>query len=160
MDITTTKASLAAVKASSEKKRKKEIERSSSFHVALDSAIHSEELAVKPLEVSDKAIEDLLAKVFTLGNELKRQHTLSKLGEYRSSIRRFLNFVIDNAYQAEKVQGALNKRTLRSKGYDVVYVVDEKLDKLARTVLNEQQDVLAILAQVEEINGLLINFWR
>jgi uncharacterized protein YaaR (DUF327 family) len=36
-------------------------------------------------------------------------------------------------------------------------VIDEKLESLAASVLAAQKDQLAILAQIDEINGMLVN---
>jgi uncharacterized protein YaaR (DUF327 family) len=165
MDILTAHVAASAGNHIEEKKRKeKNVSRygSQGFDSALNQAMETEELklADNSPTATDKALEQLLDRVFVLGEELKKYHTLSKLGDYRSCVRQFLNFVLDNAYRAEEVNGYLNKRTMIQKKHSVVRIIDEKLDRLARAVLNEQQGVLSILAQVEEINGLLINFWR
>jgi uncharacterized protein len=54
----------------------------------------------------------------------------------------------------EKTSGA---NILKRKRFTMVKVIDEKLEALAVSVLAAQKDQLAILAQIDEINGMIVN---
>jgi len=46
---------------------------------------------------------------------------------------------------------------MKRKRFTLVKVIDEKLEALAASVLAAQKEQIAILAQIDEINGLLVN---
>lgn len=109
---------------------------------------------------NNRQLEAALDDVFVLGDKLKNDPALSMLSDYKKAVRRFLNVILAKAYRHAAVRGAKNPRTMMQKEYSVVKTVDENLDKLARAVLSEQRDTLAILARIDEIRGLLIDYMR
>jgi uncharacterized protein YaaR (DUF327 family) len=129
-----------------------------SFMATLDEMGESNE--AKKLDDTDKALENLLDEVFSLGEKLKKDHALHCLTNYRQSVKTLLNYVLDTAYRQEEVKGVINRHTMTQKRHSVIRIVDEKLDQLARLVISEQQQTFALLAKVNEINGLLVNIWR
>lgn len=106
------------------------------------------------------AFEQALDNVFLIGEELKKDHGLHKLADYKKAVRQFLGIVLQKAYKHTQIKGAVNPRTMLQREYSLIQVVDERLERLALAVLNEQSEILSILARVDEIRGLLVDYMR
>jgi uncharacterized protein YaaR (DUF327 family) len=102
-----------------------------------------------------RSLEELLDEVFAAGGELKAAPTLEHIGAYRERVRAFLRHVVDHMLEVEERTSGGN--VLRRKRYTLVKVIDGKLEALAASVLSAQREQLGILAQVDEINGLLVD---
>jgi uncharacterized protein YaaR (DUF327 family) len=102
-----------------------------------------------------RSIEELLDAVFAAGDQLKKNGTLESIKAYRQRVRAFVKFAVANSFAVEETTSGAN--ILKRKRFTLVKVIDEKLEALAASVLAAQRDQLAILAQIEEINGLLVN---
>ncbi len=134
-----------------------------SFSNILQQASHSAENEIKPQpksEIDDLSFEKALDTVFMIGEELKKDHTLRKLMDYKKAVRHFLDMILKNAYKHVQVKGAVNPRTMLQREYSLIQVVDERLERLARAVLSEQADAFIILERIDEIRGLLIDYRR
>lgn len=116
--------------------------------------------ATLPLEASVEAeLDDLLEAVTENGENLKKNQTFNYVKKYRQSVQRFMRYIVDNAFNVERVR--LTKfQVLKRKGQPeltMLTVVNEKLDKLAAGILQNQFDQLEVLARVDEVNGLLVD---
>jgi uncharacterized protein len=102
-----------------------------------------------------RSIEELLDGVFSAGDQLKKNGTLEAIKAYRQRVRAFVKFAVAHSIAVEETTSGTN--ILKRKKFTLVKVIDEKLEALATSVLAAQRDQLAILAQIEEINGMLVN---
>ncbi len=102
-----------------------------------------------------RSVEELLDDVFAAGGKLKSTPTLEAIREYREQVRAFLRHVVDHMLEVEESTSGGN--VLRRKRYTLIRVIDGKLETLAASVLSAQREQLAILAQVDEINGMLVD---
>ncbi len=102
-----------------------------------------------------RSIEELLDAVFSAGQQLKKNATLEAIKSYRHRVRAFVKFAVENSIAVEETTSGAN--ILKRKRFTLVKVIDEKLDALAASVLAAQRDQMAILAQIDEINGMLVN---
>ncbi|HET6452143.1 MAG TPA: DUF327 family protein [Spirochaetia bacterium] len=100
-------------------------------------------------------IEELLDGVFAAGESLKKTGTMESIKAYRQQVRAFVKFAVAHSLAVEeKTSGA---SILKRKRFTLVTVIDEKLEALAMSVLAAQRDQMAILAQIDEINGMLVD---
>ena len=104
-----------------------------------------------------ETVEVLLDEVHEAGEALKRDPVFGPLNGYKTAVRRFLRYVLDNALETGEILGIRNPETMLQKKYIAVRVVDEKLESLAAHVLKGQADQLDILRRIDEINGLLVD---
>ncbi len=102
-----------------------------------------------------RTVEELLDGVFSAGDELKKLATLDRIKEYRRRVREFVKYVVSRTLAVEETTSGVN--LLRRKRFTLVRVIDRKLEELAVSVLSAQREQLAILAQVDEINGMLVD---
>ncbi len=111
-------------------------------------------------DIEGKTFEDtlqyLVDSVYIAGDKLKKNPYAEDFKNYRKTLSHFLEFIVKNTYEIETHQRRRGKKRVV---YTLVNVVNEKLDKLANGILFNQADQLNILARVEEINGLLVDFF-
>ena len=99
--------------------------------------------------------EELLDTIHVLGEELVRAHTLVNLDHYRDAVRAFLRIVVSDGLEVQETESGAH--VMNRKRFTTVAVVDQKLDKLAGALMATQAEPLALLARVQEIEGLLVN---
>ncbi len=107
-----------------------------------------------------ESAEELLDDVNRLGEDLKRDASLSTLRKYRVAVQKFYKYVVTGSLEASRVEGRLNPRTMSRKQYTLIAVVDEKLEKLGAAVLQNQKQQLNLLKKIDEIYGILIDLTR
>ncbi len=120
--------------------------------------IHEESTLLHDIEgkTFDDALQFLVDSVYSAGDKLKKNPYADEFKNYRKSLSNFLQFVVKNTYEIETHQRRRGKKRVV---YTLVNVVNQKLDSLATGILFNQADQLSILARVEEINGLLVDFF-
>jgi len=101
-------------------------------------------------------IEEMLDAVFSAGDTLKKTPTLEAVKDYKHKVREFIRYAVEHSIVVEETTSGTN--ILKRKRFTLVKVIDEKLEALALSVLGAQKEQMAILAQIEEINGLLVDF--
>ena len=136
---------------------KKEKAQTRSFSDLVGDAAEPGETAAEDLPGSggQRDAEALLDAVFSSGDQLKKAPTLEAIKEYRHRVKEFLRYAVDRGIAVEETTSGVN--ILKRKRFTLLKVIDEKLQALASSVLAAQKDQLAILAQIDEINGLLVN---
>ena len=108
------------------------------------------------------SLETLLDDVHSCGEKLVEKPFISNIKEYKQAVRRFLAYVVKNAFSAES---EINKKKYVKNGLPCVdekkwtniKIVDEKLEKLALYIVQNQRGQLTILKKVEEIEGILVD---
>ena len=104
---------------------------------------------------SRRGIEELLDAVFSSGDRLKKAATMEAIRDYKQNVKAFITFAVRHSMATEETTSGAN--ILKRKRFTLVKVIDEKLEALAASVLAAQKDQIAILARIDEINGLLVN---
>jgi uncharacterized protein len=136
---------------------KKEKTQRRSFSHLVESAGESGESGVEDFEGSDsrRGVVEMLDAVFSAGDSLKKSPTLESIREYRHRVKAFIAYAVAHSIALEETISGAN--ILKRKRFTLVKVIDDKLEALAASVLAAQKEQLAILAQIDEINGLLVN---
>lgn len=160
-----TAASFSASKTSGGKRNEK-TEKNSSIRKKFSEILHKSESEIEidsylPAEITGMSFEDalsfLLDNVTMSADNLKRNPYKEAFADYRKKISQFMRFVVKNCYDVEESLGTPSVRVPRPKKKYIVKVVDDKLDQLAREILENNIDQLKMLAKIEEINGLLVD---
>jgi len=107
-------------------------------------------------DLRDQA-DRLLAEMRKLGDELSARVDIATFERYRALLRQLLSNIAQHAYVFvdEKVKDPRGGHRV----FSVLSVVDEKLDALAKAVLEESQDKLGYLARVDELRGLIMDIF-
>ncbi len=112
------------------------------------------------IDYSNLDLEELLDDIHKAGEALKEVPTLDNIKNYKGAVSRFLRFVVKNSLKTETTAGANFNPLKKQKRYTIIRVVDEKLERLAAGILQNQSDKLYILEKIEEINGLIVNLLK
>jgi len=109
--------------------------------------------AVEADEATETDWPRLIQEVDTAGRELLAHQDEGHMTEYKKAVRAFMLAAVRRAYRVRVVEG----RGPNPKLYIMVDKIEGKLDEMTRTVLSAQKNPLALLAQVEELRGLLLD---
>ena len=123
----------------------------------------------------DEAAVFLKDAVDNAGNELSEEISTQTIQNFKTAVTQFITFVVNNNFQisSHRKKNRLGKdmlvpsRTNFFSNYSLpphvidpryqINVINEKLDALTRETLNGQMNNLKILAQVNEIKGLIVD---
>ena len=129
-----------------------------------------------PPEVAAMSIDEaavfLADAVSMAGNDFSEEQTQENLERFQNSVRQFISFVVANNFEVSKRPNPKKRRSQPSRlfffsDYTVpkttrpdkisIEIINQKLDALARETLSNQSGNLNLLAQVNEIKGLIVD---
>ena len=131
-----------------------------------------------PPEVAEMSLDDaavyLADAVSMAGDQFAVEQTQENLEKFKQSVSQFIRFVVTNNFEVTIKQrrqhpGKLGQpsRSFYFSDYSVppakpkprvtTELINQKLDALARETLSNQMNNLKILAQVNEIKGLIVD---
>jgi len=112
---------------------------------------------------SEEALTELMDAVHSAGSNLLERPFHDEILRYKRAVRDFVNYVVENGYEMQEIQGIKKKVMVRgeaewkAKVYHQVQVVDRKLDELAAAILSGQTTQLQRVSKLDEITGLLVD---
>lgn len=112
------------------------------------------------VEAPRDPLEDILDEIHESGERLKEQPTLNNIKKYRQAVSDFMNFIVKNTLDTDTVVSKSINPLKKQKRYTIIRVINEKLERLASGVLQNQLNQLKILEKIEEINGLIVNLLK
>lgn len=96
-------------------------------------------------------MEDITAQ----GKRLGKHMDVRDMKHYRMLIKEFMNEIVSRSHEFSR-ENFLDRRG-RHRVYGMIRLVDEKLDELAKELIKDEKDNLAILSRIDEIRGLLLD---
>lgn len=118
-----------------------------SFKFTLASAISDADLQQK--------VDTLLSDITAQGNRLAQHMDIRDMKHYRELIRTFLNEVVYRSHKFSR-ENFLDRKG-RHRVYGLIRLLDSNLDELAQELVKDEQDHIAILSKIGEIEGLLLD---
>jgi len=118
---------------------------------------------LKDLAPSEETMTELMDAVHSAGSDLKERPFPDEILRYKSAVRDFVHYVVENGYEIYKDQGIKKKVVIRgeTKWKDIEYhqvrIIDQKLEELAAAILSGQTTQLERLSKLDEITGLLVD---
>jgi len=101
---------------------------------------------------SKEEVDRYLNQIKDIGKDLANTRGYSHVIRYKQAIQKYLKSVVDYTYETYK------KDSFWSNNYfKTVKVVDEKLENLTKSVLENEKDNIDIISEIDDINGLLID---
>jgi len=128
---------------------KQQVQQSENFKFTLISRIAESELQEK--------LSAMMGQIVEQGNSIKKRRNISDMRRYRELIKSFLNEVVNRSHEFTR-ENFLDRRG-RHRVYGIIRLVDETMDKLAAELIADEQDGIAILRLVDEIQGLLLDIF-
>ena len=120
-----------------------------SFKFTLASAIGDAELQAK--------VDSLLNDITLQGERIAQHMDIRDLKRYRGLIKEFMNEVVYRSHKFSR-ENFLDRKG-RHRVYGIIRKVDENLDELATALVSDEQDHIAILEKIGEIEGLLLDIF-
>ena len=103
---------------------------------------------------SKEEVDKYLNQVKDIGRDLANTRGYSHVIRYKQAIQKYLKSVVDYTYETDK------KDSFWSNNYfKTVRVVDEKLESLTKSVLENEKTNIDIISEIDQINGLLIDLY-
>ena len=118
-----------------------------SFKFTLVSHIENSELQEK--------LSNLMKDIEAQGEKIAKHMDIRDMKRYRSLVKEFMNEVAANSHAFSR-ENFLDRRG-RHRVYGIVKEVDKSLDDLAKELLKDEKDNLAILNKIDDIRGMLLD---
>lgn len=118
-----------------------------SFKFTLISHIENNELQEK--------LSNLMKDIEAQGEKIAKHMDIRDMKRYRSLVKEFMNEVAANSHEFSR-ENFLDRRG-RHRVYGIVKEVDKSLDDLAKELLKDEKDNLAILNKIDDIRGMLLD---
>ncbi len=120
-----------------------------SFKFTLASHVEESELQTR--------LQGLMEEITMQGDRLYKRRDVRDMKRYRSLIKEFMNEVVSRSHSFSR-ENFLDRRG-RHRVYGIIRLIDENLDDLAKELVKDEQDNLAILNKIGEIKGLLLDIF-
>ena len=127
---------------------------------------------VKTMSIDDAAVY-LADAVSLAGNDFSSNQNPENLERFKTAVSQFIRFVVVNNFSVNNINSPKKRRQQQPPRLFVfsdyslppgkprqkvtIEIINQKLDALARETLSNQAENLKILAQVNEIKGLIID---
>ena len=106
-------------------------------------------------EKLQESLTRMIREITTQGSKIAEHMDIRDMKLYRSMISEFLGEVVANSHKFSR-DNYLDRRG-RHRVYGIVRHVNQKVDELARELIREEKNHLAILEKIGEIEGLLLD---
>jgi len=100
-------------------------------------------------------LESAVDDIHHLGEKLARHPGPETIQAYKQALKKVIEAFVQSGLVSEKHTS--NRNVLQQKSYQLIRVIDEKLERLVVGILQSQVTQIDILAKIEEIQGLLVN---
>lgn len=120
-----------------------------SFKFTLASHIEESELQAR--------LSTLMEEITMQGDKLAKRRDVKDMKHYRGLIKDFMNEIVSRSHNFSR-ENFLDRRG-RHRVYGIIRLVDENLDELAQELMKDEQDCIAILGKIGEIQGLLLDIF-
>ncbi len=119
------------------------------FKFTLVSHVEEQELQTR--------LTSLMEEITMQGDKLAQKRDVRDMKRYRGLIKEFMNEIINRSHSFSR-ENFLDRKG-RHRVYGIIRLVDENLDELARELMKDEKDHLAILSRIGEIRGLLLDIF-
>lgn len=121
----------------------------STFKFMLASNIEEKDLQVR--------LTAMMEEITRQGDKISKHMDVRDMKRYRGLIKGFLNEIITRSHEFSR-ENFLDRRG-RHRVYGIIKLVDENLDELAKELIKDEKDHMAILSKIGEIRGLLLDIF-
>lgn len=102
-------------------------------------------------------LSSLMEEITMQGDKLAKKRDIRDMRKYRMLIKDFMNEIVSRSHEFSR-ENFLDRRG-RHRVYGIIRLVDQTLDELAKELVKDEQDNLAILSKIGEIRGLLLDIF-
>ena len=100
-------------------------------------------------------LSSLMENINKQGDKIAKHMDINDLQKYRELVKEFMNEVVNRSHEFTR-ENFLDRKG-RHRVYGMIRQVDDNLDGLAKELVKEEKDHIAILGHIDEIRGLLLD---
>ncbi len=119
------------------------------FKFMLASHIQEQDLQVR--------LTAMMEEITRQGDRISKKMDIRDMRKYRTLIKSFMNEIVSRSHKFSR-ENFLDRRG-RHRVYGIIKQVDNTLDELARELVKDEKDHIAILNMIGEIRGLLLDIF-
>ena len=119
------------------------------FKFILPSNIEEQDLQVR--------LSTMMQEITQQGDRISKKMDVRDMKKYRALIKDFMNEIVNRSHKFSR-ENFLDKKG-RHRVYGIIRQVDDTLDELARELVKDEKDHIAILSRIDEIRGLLLDIF-
>lgn len=119
------------------------------FKFILASNIEEKDLQVR--------LSSMMQEITQQGDRISKKMDVRDMKKYRALIKDFMNEVVNRSHKFSR-ENFLDRKG-RHRVYGIIRQVDDTLDELARELVKDEKDHIAILSKIGEIRGLLLDIF-
>ena len=119
------------------------------FKFILASNIAEQDLQVR--------LSTMMQEIIQQGDRISKKMDVRDMKKYRALIKDFMNEIVNRSHKFSR-ENFLDKKG-RHRVYGIIRQVDDTLDELARELVKDEKDHIAILSRIDEIRGLLLDIF-
>lgn len=119
------------------------------FKFMLASHIQEQDLQVR--------LTAMMEEITRQGDRISKKMDIRDMRKYRMLIKSFMNEVVSRSHKFSR-ENFLDRRG-RHRVYGIIKQVDDTLDELARELVKDEKDHIAILNMIGEIRGLILDIF-
>ena len=119
------------------------------FKFILASNIAEQDLQVR--------LSAMMQEITQQGDRISKKMDVRDMKMYRALIKDFMNEIVNRSHKFSR-ENFLDKKG-RHRVYGIIRQVDDTLDELARELVKDEKDHIAILSRIDEIRGLLLDIF-
>lgn len=99
----------------------------------------------------------IMEEITRQGDRLSKKMDVRDMKRYRGLVKDFMNEIVNRSHKFSR-ENFLDKKG-RHRVYGIIRQVDDTLDELAKELMKDEKDHLAILSKIGEIRGLLLDIF-
>lgn len=99
----------------------------------------------------------MMEEITQQGDRISKKMDIRDMKRYRTLVKSFMNEVVTRSHKFSR-ENFLDRRG-RHRVYGIIKQVDDTLDELARELVKDEKDHIAILNKIGEIRGLLLDIF-
>ena len=111
--------------------------------------------------ISDASLQEhltaMMEEITQQGDRISKKMDIRDMKRYRSLVKAFMNEVVTRSHKFSR-ENFLDRKG-RHRVYGIIKQVDDTLDELARELVKDEKDHIAILSKIGEIRGLLLDIF-
>lgn len=120
-----------------------------SFKFMLASHIEEHDLQVR--------LSSMMQEITRQGDRISKKMDVRDMKKYRALIKEFMNEVVSRSHKFAR-ENFLDRKG-RHRVYGIIRQVDDTLDELARELVKDEKDHIAVLNKIDEIRGLILDIF-
>ena len=120
-----------------------------SFKFMLASHIEEHDLQVR--------LSSMIQEITRQGDRISKKMDVRDMKKYRALIKEFMNEVVSRSHKFSR-ENFLDRKG-RHRVYGIIRQVDDTLDELARELVKDEKDHIAVLNKIDEIRGLILDIF-